>query len=138
MNVHTMVSKLKKQYPGKRVIITDLKNPGEIICETEPTEAHPDWSEAIAVIDFTRLHFHPQLTETYEVLRGELDITVNGKLRHLRTGEKIAIPPLTQHHAVGHDTMIRVSSRPGWTPQNHILVIDGKDVSRGTYDKHKT
>lgn len=134
MNINKVISQLKRKYPGKKIIITDRTNPGEIICETEPTEAHSDWSEAIAVIDFTRLHYHQRLTETYEVLRGKLDITVNGKLQHLRTGEKITIPPLTKHHAEGHNTWIRVSSKPGWTPEDHILIIDGTEASREEYD----
>lgn len=134
MNINTVISQMKRTYPGKKIIVTDPASPGEIICETEPTDAHPDWSEVIAVIDFTRLHYHQQLTEIYEVLHGELDITVNGKLRHMQTGEKITIPPLTQHHAVGHETWIRVSAKPGWTPEDHILVINEMEVSRRDYD----
>lgn len=134
MNINEIISQMKREYPGKKIIITDPANPGEIICETEPTEEHPSWSEIVAVIDFTRLHYHKKLTEIYEVLKGELDITFNDKIHHLQTGEKIKIPPLTRHHAVGHETWIRVSSKPGWTPEDHILVTDGKDVSRKMYD----
>lgn len=134
MNIDAVLRELNQQYPGKKVIITDPKNPGEIICETEPTEEHPDWSEGIAVIDFTRLHYHQQLTEIYEVLLGELDITVNGKPQHLHTGEKITIPPLTRHRATGRETWIRVSAKPGWTPENHILVMNKMEVSRRDYD----
>ncbi|MBI5151853.1 MAG: cupin domain-containing protein [Candidatus Pacebacteria bacterium] len=135
MKINKIIEQMTQKYPGKKIIITDPTNPGEIICETEPTEAHPDWSEAIAVIDYTRLHYHRAVTETYEVLSGELDMVIQEKTRHLKTGETITIPPNTRHKAFGRETLIRVSSKPGWTPEDHILVTDGKDVSRRIYDK---
>ncbi len=134
MNINKITLKLKQQYPGKKVFITDPKNPGEIICETEPTEEHPAWSTAIAVINFTRPHYHKKLTETYEVLKGELDITINGNAKHFQAGEKVIIPPLTRHFAKGNETWIRVTSSPGWTPEDHILIINDKEISRKTYD----
>lgn len=134
MNINEVITQMKRTYPGKKIIITDPKNPGEVICEMEPTEAHPDWSEAIAVIDYTRLHYHRVLTETYEVLHGELDMVIQGKAQHMNTGTSITIHPNTRHKAFGQETWIRVSSKPGWTPKDHILVIDGKDVSRKTYE----
>lgn len=138
MNINKVINQFKRKYPGKKIIITDPKNPGEIICETEPTEDHPQWSEAIAVIDFTRLHYHRMLTETYEVLHGELDIVIQGKTHHMNTGASITIHPNTRHKAFGRGTWIRVSSKPGWTPEDHILVIDKTEVSRRDYDKTKS
>lgn len=134
MNAGAIIDELKQQYPDKKIIITDPANPGEIICETEPTEEHSDWSEAIAVIDYTRLHYHRALTETYEVLQGKLDIVIQGKTHHMNTGESITIHPNTRHKAFGRKTWIRVSSKPGWTPEDHILVTDKKEVSRRDYD----
>ena len=134
MNINKIIRQMKQKYPGKKIIITDPKNPGEVICETEPTEAHPDWSEITAVIDYTRLHYHRVLTETYEVLHGKLDIVIQGKTHHMSYGESIIIHPNTRHKALGRETWIRVSSKPGWTPEDHILVIDKKEVSRKAYD----
>ena len=134
MNVQIIIHQLKKRYPSKNIIVTDPSNPGEIICETEPTESHPDWSEAIAVIDFTRLHYHRKLTETYDVLSGQLEIVVQKKTSHLNSGDSITIPPNTRHKAFGRETWIRVTSTPGWTPEDHILVIDKKEASRRDYD----
>ncbi len=125
---------MKQKYPGKKIVITDPTNPGEIICETEPTEAHPDWSEAIAVINYTRLHYHRALTETYEILSGELDMVIQEKTRHLKTGDSITIHPNTRHKAFGQGTWIRVSAKPGWTPEDHFLVMDKKEISRRDYD----
>lgn len=134
MNINTVISQMKQTYPGKKIIITDPANPGEIICETEPTETHPDWSEAIAVIDYTRLHYHRLLTETYEVLHGKLDIVIQEKTQHMNTGESITIHPNTRHKVFGKETWIRVSSKPGWIPEDHILVMDKENVSRRAYD----
>ena len=134
MNINKIVSKMKRAYPGKKIIVTDPKSPGEIICETEPTDAHPDWSEAIAVIDYTRLHYHRVVTETYEILRGELNMVIQEKTPHLKTGQSITIQPNTRHKAFGRETWIRVSSKPGWTPEDHILVMEKKGVSRKELD----
>lgn len=135
MDVDRIVETLKKKYLGKVVIVTDLQNPGEIICETEPTSEHPDWSEAIAVIDFTRLHYHKTLTETYEIVEGELTMYFNGEPQYLKKGDKIKLPPGTTHRAEGKETWVRVIARPGWTPEDHILVVDGQEISRKQYDK---
>lgn len=71
MNINKIISQMKRKYPRKK-----------IICETEPTEDHPDWSEAIAVIDFTRLHYHKKLTEIYEVIKGDMvNMTHQNKLK---------------------------------------------------------
>ncbi len=134
MNINKTISQMKQKYPGKKIIITDSKNPGEVICETEATAADPDWSEAIAVIDYTRLHYHRVLTETYEILRGELDIVLQGKTHHMSSGESIIIHPNTHHKAFGRGTWIRVSAKPGWTPEDHFLVMDKKEISRRDYD----
>lgn len=134
MNINKVISQLKRKYPQSKIIITDPADPGEIICETEPTEAHPDWSEAIAVIDYTRLHYHRKLTETYDVLRGELDMVIQGKTHHMDSGESITIQPGTRHKAFGRETWIRVSSTPGWAPEDHVLVTHGTEVSRQKYD----
>lgn len=137
MDINKITIELKQKFPGKKIIITDPNNPGEIICETEPTEEHPDWNACIAVIDFTRLHYHKKLTETYEILEGELDINMNGTITHLKHGEKIVIRPGTRHSATGNETWIRCSATPGWTPEDHILVFDDAEVSRKNYDAKK-
>lgn len=80
MNIQKIIAKLKSFYPGKKVVITDPLNPTEIICEVEPTEEHPKWSAAVAVIDSTRLHYHKRLTEIYHVVSGTLDIYINNQL----------------------------------------------------------
>jgi quercetin dioxygenase-like cupin family protein len=42
-------------------------------------------------------HTHPGLTESYEVLEGELDVMVDGDWRTLAAGESASVPPDTDH-----------------------------------------
>lgn len=116
-------------------IVTDPENPGEIICETKPGKKQ---SEAVAVIDFTRLHYHKVLTEIYTVIKGELELTIDGKKRMLKKGESVVLEPGMTHSARGNETWIKVTFTPGWTPEDHILVQEGEEVSRKENDKSPT
>lgn len=119
MKVKRVITKLKKKYPGKNIVITDPENPGEIICEVEPSK---DSSIAIAVVDKIRPHYHKILTERYEVLRGVLRHHMGDKVTTLQKGDEIEILPGTVHWAEGKETWFKVYSTPGWTPEDHILV----------------
>lgn len=121
MNTTKVVEDLKRQYPGKNIIINDSKNPTEVICEIEPGSINPDRSVAIAVLDNSIKHLHRQSTEEYEVLRGNLEITKGGKTHYLHEGEKMTIEPGELHMAKGNETWVRVTSIPGWTPEDHII-----------------
>jgi len=135
MNIQKITAKLKSLYPGRKVIVTDPLNPTEIISEVEPTDEHPNWSVVVAVINSTRLHYHNRLTEIYHVMNGTLDMYLNNQLHRLQKGDVIKIPPTTHHYSIGNETLVYVYSTPGWTPEDHILVIDNKEVSRKKYDK---
>lgn len=45
----------------------------------------------------TPIHIHPQATESYEVLEGELDLYVEGKWRTLAAGESASVDPGVPH-----------------------------------------
>jgi len=135
MNIQKITVKLKSLYPGRKVIVTDPLSPTEVICEVEPTAKHPKWSAAIAVIDSTRRHYHKKLTETYHVIEGSLNIYLNGRLRRLHHGNVIKVLPKTIHWSTGKETWVYVYSQPGWTPADHILIINEDEISRNRYDK---
>src|SRR5210317_2255123 len=101
MDTKKVTKKLNQRYPGKSVIVSDPSNPTELICETEPTENHPDWSEVIAVVDSIRPHYHKILTETYEVLKGELFLYLDKKKKVIVKGQKAIIKPNIIHWAEG-------------------------------------
>ena len=122
MNTKFVITNLQKSYPGKTIIKNNEENPTEIICEIEPTSEHPEYDVAIAVIDHSFPHYHEKSEEEYEVIKGKLVVTIDGKEFALRAGEKIIIYPGSIHSAVGRETWIKATSRPGWTPEDHILL----------------
>ncbi|MDS0474551.1 cupin domain-containing protein [Natrinema sp. 1APR25-10V2] len=42
-------------------------------------------------------HLHPTAEESYEVITGELEVQVKGEWSTVETGEKVVIPPDTEH-----------------------------------------
>ena len=120
MNINSVIDELKRIYPGKKIVLNDQHNLTEIVCETEPAARHPNYSVAVSVIDSTYPHLHHKTTETYEVLRGELELTVEGKTFHLKKGESFTIQPGELHYAKGNETWVKVTSKPGWTQEDYI------------------
>lgn len=135
MNIVAVTEELKRKFPGKMVVVTDPNNPTELICETEPTSDHSDWSEAIAVVDKIRPHYHQRLTETYKILTGKLTLYLDGEERVMHNGEVVTIEPGVVHWAQGNEVWMNVTSRPGWTADDHILVFDEKELSRKKFDE---
>lgn len=118
MNVAKVIEELKKKYPNKNII----QNPGEIICEIEPTSDHSEYSKAIAVIDQSVQHRHLKSQEDYTVIKGKLILTVDGKEHNLPERQSFVIQPGQIHSAKRNETWIEVKSTPGWTEKDHILV----------------
>lgn len=122
MNIQAIISQLQKEYPGKFIIQNHPTDPTEIICEIEPTSEHSDYSTAIAVIDRSIPHYHLKTTETYEIIRGQLKLTVADEEHTLKEGGSFTIHPGQRHFAEGNETWVRVTSHPGWTKEDHYLV----------------
>jgi mannose-6-phosphate isomerase-like protein (cupin superfamily) len=121
MDIKKVVEELKEKYPGKNIIINDPDKTEEVICEIEPASEHPDKSVALAVLDRIITHYHGETTETYEVVRGILELNIDGKTHFLRKGDKIVIKPRQYHSAKGKETWVKVTSKPGWNPMDHII-----------------
>lgn len=124
MKVNEVLDELKKTYPGKSIILNNKSNLTEILCETEPGDLHPSYSVAISVIDETVPHFHEKITETYEILKGEIDLLVENKTYHLKPGESFTIQPGEIHSAKGNETWIKCTAKPAWNPHDHIRVVE--------------
>ena len=122
MNVRRVIGQLEKDYPSKKIIKNNEKNPTEIVCEIDPIEKHPNYSIAVAIVDQSIPHYHKKTTETYEVLKGELTLTLDNKDKLLKKGDKVTIKPNTIHSAKGKETWIKAYSKPGWVHEDHILV----------------
>lgn len=122
MNVRQVLEKLQQKYPGRNVVKNDEKDPTEIICEIDPASDHPERNTAIAVIDRSIPHYHKKSTETYKVLKGELAVIKNEKEYFLKEGQTIIINPGEIHFAIGNSAWVEVTSTPGWTFEDHILI----------------
>jgi len=122
MNKTKICDELNKQYPGKTIICLPADNPTEILCEIDPSSLHPDYSVAVSVIDRSITHVHKVTTEEYEVVKGSLDLYINGDKHILNQGDLITIKPGQKHWAEGNETWIKATSHPGWTPEDHILI----------------
>ena len=128
MNTRQVIHQLKTKYPGKSII--ENKNAKgittEIICELDLTQDHPSWSRAIAVIDSSVIHYHQHIQETYQVLKGSLNIFKYDQSQnryaehHLKKGDSITIKPGEIHSNLGKETWVEVTSKPGWVIEDFI------------------
>ncbi len=119
-----VIALLKHDYPGKTIVCLPERDPAEIICEVDPSSEHPQFSSSIAAIKSSKPHYHNLAEETYVVLRGRLDMFIDGKHLVLNEGERVVVPPKSIHFAKGDFTLVQVDSSPGWTPSDHILAAD--------------
>lgn len=120
MNVSKVVSELNHKYPGKSIFKNNEENTTEILCEIDPASEHPDYSNAVAVIDKSIPHIHYKTTETYKIMKGTLTLQVGKETIDLKEGESYVIMPNNPHWAEGDETWIECYSEPGWTIEDHI------------------
>lgn len=128
MDVKKVIEELKSKYPGKNIILNPPENPTEIVCEIEPARLNPEKSVAIAILDTNIKHFHRRSKETYEVIKGTLEITKGGKTYFLSPGEKLEIEPEEYHLAKGKETWVKVTSTPAWTPEDQFHIAEGTEL----------
>ncbi|OGH10177.1 MAG: hypothetical protein A2152_03785 [Candidatus Levybacteria bacterium RBG_16_35_6] len=118
MNAERIVNQLKQEFPGKNILQLPPDNPNEIICELEST---PEFSVAIAYIDQSVPHYHTKTREKYIIEQGRLILNEAGRETELREGDEYTVYPPIIHSARGKSTRVRVESKPGWIPEDHIL-----------------
>jgi len=73
----------------------------------------------------TQKHYHKKLTEVYYVLKGAIDVELDGKVIHLKKGEMIMIFSNTKHKAwktSDEDAEILVACCPPWAEDDEITV----------------
>lgn len=121
MNITGVIEELKKKYPGKKIFLNNRQNCTEILCEVDPTSLHPSHSEVISIIDKTDSHHHDKTTEIYKVLKGVLTLIVDGRKYILNDGQSYTIEPGQIHEAIGDETWVKCSSKPGWKKEDHLV-----------------
>jgi 8-oxo-dGTP diphosphatase len=128
MNSDKVIQELNQKYPGKAVFKNNEENTIEILCEIDPSTEHPEYSNAIAVIDKSVPHIHYKTTETYKVIKGELTLYIGNNAFILKEGESKVIEPNNVHWAEGDETWIECYSKPGWTLEDQITAKN-RDVA---------
>ncbi|WP_158829563.1 cupin domain-containing protein [Mucilaginibacter lacusdianchii] len=92
----------------------------------------------------TPWHYHTLFSETFEVLRGTLEVGLNEQIHHLKEGSKVTIKPKEKHyfHNVSDtECLIRVTVSPGNKNFENALLIskglakDGLASEAGTPKK---
>ncbi|MGH2992342.1 MAG: cupin domain-containing protein [Solirubrobacterales bacterium] len=84
-------------------------------------------------------HYHPSITERFRVLRGELQVSLDGERRTLERGADVTVPPGTTHdwwNASAEDVEVLVDVSPGRRFELMITTLwglarDGKTNSKG-------
>ncbi len=121
MNKQKIISELKNKYPGKSIYSVPDENPTEILCEVEPSSDHPEYSNAVAIIDKSKPHIHHKTAETYKVIKGKLLLHIGDQSKELNEGDTYTIEPGNIHWAEGNETWVECYSEPGWVFEDHIL-----------------
>jgi mannose-6-phosphate isomerase-like protein (cupin superfamily) len=111
---------LHNRYPNaKRILIA---GPGEIIVELER-------GLAVAVIEWSKPHFHLWRYEHYKILEGGLAVIICGKVTELRAGRgslhTVTINTCEVHQAVtlcNKPAIVEIKSNPPWSPDDHFVV----------------
>jgi quercetin dioxygenase-like cupin family protein/predicted enzyme related to lactoylglutathione lyase len=122
MDVKKIKTELEKQYPGKKIILNPSVKPGEILCLVDPADSHPAYSTLVAAIDETKPHYHQNSAEIYYVLKGKLELIVEGARYFLKESQYRVVPPGKIHFAKGKETWVLIYSEPGWQKDDHFEV----------------
>ena len=120
MIAYKIIEELSRKFPDSNIVCNPSVKPTEIICEVEPTSAHPEYSTDFAVIDESAPHYHLAAQEIYEVEWGWLSLFINGKEIVLAAGDSIVVRPGVIHSAKGVIAHAYIYSTPGKTPQDYF------------------
>lgn len=116
MNKEKVIKELKEKYPEANLFLNNEDNPTEIVAEIEPKNG-----KAIAVIDKSISHVHNHTEERYVIIKGDLELFIDGERRCLKEGDIFDIRPGQVHYAVGNETWVEAISNPPWSPEDHII-----------------
>lgn len=127
MNIKQAYKYLKNKYPELDIIERkDGEKVEKLIVDVEPTQDHPDWSRVVSFIFDSEPHCHRETKETYTVIMGVLELSVDGKTHVLKKGESFVILPGQVHFGKGSNkgdgVLIECYMEPGWREEDHFVV----------------
>src|ERR687885_2119937 len=73
-------------------------------------------------------HFHPQQTEDFTIVSGELTVRLNGQVTIYKQGDKLHVPPMTVHsmwNASGTETVVNWQVRPALDTEFFFETLTG-------------
>jgi mannose-6-phosphate isomerase-like protein (cupin superfamily) len=100
-------------------------NPAEIVYEVTTWENALPFGIAIADIQRSEPHFHKVTAETYTVVQGNLEVSLNGEEHVLHPSDVIKIPPNVIHSArslSGTPARIAVTTIPEFSHEDYYVV----------------
>src|SRR3989344_6753983 len=75
----------------------------------------------VTITNQTKKHYHKTLTEVYYVLKGSIEVELDGKKEHLVEGQMVMIHPKTHHKAwktSEENAEILVVCNPPWQEED--------------------
>jgi quercetin dioxygenase-like cupin family protein len=96
----------------------------EIVYEITTQQSGLPFGVAIADIQQSEAHFHRVTVETYTVVQGDLEVSLNGEQHILHPGDVIKIPPGVVHSArtLGETpARITVTTVPEFSKEDYYL-----------------
>lgn len=126
---------IASQLPGIKELNPELYKvridlPKETIYEMVGEAEGLGWTLAVADITQSAPHFHRYISETYIMVTGVLEVTIDDKQYVMHPGDVIVIPANAVHSArslTDEPARILVPCVPGWTPKDHNLVTPAKE-----------
>lgn len=70
-------------------------------------------------------HYHPEVEESYYILKGQAELIIDEETLHMQPGQAIAILPNQTHQIFNHsdeDLEFLAICAPGWTPECSVFV----------------
>lgn len=122
MNVDKVAKRLAEKYPDVEMFVDNVDGFCEFLAEIEPTKDHEDHSVAVAIAGKSRAHYHNKTTEVYEVMTGNLTVFIDGEKYELTERESVTINPGSIHWVHSDEAWFMVTSTPGWTMDDHIII----------------
>jgi quercetin dioxygenase-like cupin family protein len=102
-----------------------IANPAEVVYALTTHKNALPFGVAIADIQQSEPHFHKVTTETYTVVQGHLEVSLDSEQHILHPGDVIKILPGVAHSARSLDetpARITVTTIPEWTHEDYYLV----------------
>jgi quercetin dioxygenase-like cupin family protein len=97
----------------------------EVVYEVTTLKNALPFGIAVADIEQSEPHFHKVTTETYTVVQGHLEVSLDGEQHLLHPGDVIKILPDVTHSARSLDetpARITVTTIPEWTQEDYYPV----------------